>query len=157
MGSEQHPLVGQWIHWHLKSGIDLSGHVAKSASGRAVFDQLTIYSQEPITAELLRSLPLGRFEALANGAGLFADADERSVKGEGVTPAALRLRIPETRRKPDSFYKAVAKAFTAANRGSDRPAALIAEVNDVPVSTVHRWVKEARRRGLLAPGRRPSK
>jgi hypothetical protein len=24
----------------------------------------------------------------------------------------------------------------------------------VPVTTVHRWVKEARRRGLLGPGRR---
>jgi len=29
----------------------------------------------------------------------------------------------------------------------------LAEANGVPVSTVHRWVKEARRRGFLPPGR----
>ena len=30
----------------------------------------------------------------------------------------------------------------------------LAEINGVPPTTVHRWIKEARRRGLLGPGRR---
>jgi hypothetical protein len=35
---------------------------------------------------------------------------------------------------------------------SPRPVADLATANEVPVSTAQRWVKEARRRGLLAPG-----
>jgi transposase-like protein len=34
-----------------------------------------------------------------------------------------------------------------------RPVAELAGANEVPVATAQRWVKEARRGGLLAPGR----
>lgn len=36
---------------------------------------------------------------------------------------------------------------------SPRPVADLARDNAVPVTTAQRWVKEARRRGMLAPGR----
>ena len=35
-----------------------------------------------------------------------------------------------------------------------RPAVELATANDVPVSTVHAWIKEARRRGLEPYGQR---
>ncbi len=68
----------------------------------------------------------------------------------------LKVKIPAEQRKPDSFYEQVAARWTVVHViwGSKNPAKKLAEANDVPVSTVHRWVKEARRRGILGPGQR---
>lgn len=58
-------------------------------------------------------------------------------------------------RAPDDFYQGVADAFLwLIAAGSHRPAAELASRNGLPVTTVHRWVKEARRRGLLGNGER---
>jgi hypothetical protein len=68
---------------------------------------------------------------------------------------ALQLRIPDGPKRPDSFYKRVAELYSAlAANGSRRPASEIAEANDIQVTTVHRWIKEARRRDLLGSGRK---
>jgi hypothetical protein len=72
-----------------------------------------------------------------------------------VRRRALQLRIPEDPKKPDAFYVRVAELYAAlAGSGSRRPAREIADANDVPVTTVHRWVKEARARKKLGSGRR---
>lgn len=71
-------------------------------------------------------------------------------------PADLIVKVPVSRAYGDDFYQSVADAYLAAASGSNRPAKEIAEVNDVPVATVHRWVKEARRRKML-PTARPGK
>lgn len=63
------------------------------------------------------------------------------------------LYQPEKRPYPDSFFYEVALAYSSVSRWSDRPAVEISEAHDVPVSTVHRWIKEARKRGFLPPGR----
>lgn len=62
----------------------------------------------------------------------------------------LKLDVPTDRKKPNTFYAEVAATFSRAASASKRPALLLADANGVPVSTIHRWVKEARRRGLLA-------
>jgi hypothetical protein len=61
----------------------------------------------------------------------------------------LRVKDPGTRRKPDKFYSQIAELYLAQGSISDRPAKDIAEANGLPVTTVHRWLKEARNRGLL--------
>lgn len=61
-------------------------------------------------------------------------------------------RTPSTRALGDAFYASVADAYRLAARHLPGPAKAIAEANGVPVSTVHRWVKEARRRNHLPPG-----
>jgi hypothetical protein len=68
----------------------------------------------------------------------------------------LTLRIPTGLKKPDAFYQRVGELYTMlADAGSRRPAQEIADANEgVEVTTVHRWIKEARRRGLLGSGRR---
>ena len=66
----------------------------------------------------------------------------------------LRLRVPKGQPKPDSFYREVARLFGEVSVNTPRPAAVLAEANEVPVARIHGWVKEARRRGLLAPGER---
>jgi transposase-like protein len=135
-----------------------------------------------LTAGMLRALPVARIEAAANDpdpvaaiqieqviregppidpskpyASLPSDSffrDPRRVARRRRTIRQLRLRVPQGSRKPDDFYERVAQAYvTEVSRGSRGPAAAIAEANGVPVTTVHRWVKEARRRGLLGkPG-----
>ena len=57
-------------------------------------------------------------------------------------------------RKPDWFYQEVANQYGRLVAASNRPATEMAEVHGIPVTTVHRWVKEARRRGFLGPGRK---
>jgi len=66
----------------------------------------------------------------------------------------LRLEVPSTVAYPDSFYQAVADAYSFLALASKRPAVELADANGVPPSTTRRWVKEARRRGLLAPGQK---
>ena len=54
---------------------------------------------------------------------------------------------------PDAFYVAVAAVYRQLAATSPRPVADLARDNAVPVTTAQRWVKEARRRGMLGPGR----
>lgn len=69
-------------------------------------------------------------------------------------PIDLHLEVPGDRRGyGDDFYRRVAAVYGAASQRSRGPAQMIADANGVPVSTVHRWVKEARRRGFLGAGR----
>jgi len=57
-------------------------------------------------------------------------------------------------KRPDEFYRSVAEAYSWLAGRVRRPAVELAAVNGVPSTTIHRWVKEARRRGVLGPGRR---
>jgi hypothetical protein len=65
-----------------------------------------------------------------------------------------RLHVPTSNPKPARFYKQVAELYIRLTDASRRPAAELAEAAGVPVSTAHRWVREARRRGFLPPGQR---
>jgi hypothetical protein len=67
------------------------------------------------------------------------------------TKPRLRRIEPWTGKRPDEFYRQVADVFTRAKavKGRPGPAQRIAAANHVPVTKVHRWVKEARRRGLM--------
>ena len=66
----------------------------------------------------------------------------------------IRFNITEGKR-PDKFYSAVADAFLWLTAAGDQAAApALAEANHVPPTTVYRWLKEARERGVLSlPGR----
>jgi hypothetical protein len=65
---------------------------------------------------------------------------------------SARLTVPEGSRKPDAFYRRVATTYSALAAHSTRPAAELAEANNIPASTAHRWIKRARELGFLAPG-----
>jgi hypothetical protein len=175
-----------------------------SSTGRLAVVELVLSRWPGVTADALRSIPLGRVEAWANGAGrerVLADLDHRSklsddertsadnlarqraswgepapgavetveaseafIAETSAKPVALRsgvrnltLRVPEGQPKPDSFYAEVARLYGKVAIDTPRPAVALAEANGVPVSQVHGWVKEARRRGLLAPGERQAR
>jgi hypothetical protein len=120
---------------------------------------------DQLSAEVLRSIPVGRIEAAAN-AQLHPSAPDPGADPlawpEGTSPLdADGLRVPDELRTaddagrgyPDMFYGAVAAAYRLLAAASPRPVADLAGANEVPVTTAQRWVKEARRRGHLAPGR----
>jgi hypothetical protein len=149
--------------------------------GRLVVSEMYLAAEGGITSERLRALPVARAEAAANSPAAkeevlratgttTSDTVEVPVRAltsagsdpiafapaaEGVGPPRLKLRASGgPGRRADEFYRTVADAYSWLATQSKRPAAELAEWNGVPVTTVHRWVKEARRRRFLGPGRR---
>ena len=162
---------------------DGSGTVLANASladraGRLVITDLVVKA-ERVTGRALALIPLGRIEEIVNRAEL-AEGVRRSIETDGSDDDAGRtladlqrsgemsagasrprrsrrpgpLIVPAGRSYPDEFYERVAEAYAAHAALGSRPAMAMAELNEVPASTVHRWVKEARRRGVMAPSSR---
>ncbi|MUN38982.1 hypothetical protein [Actinomadura litoris] len=69
---------------------------------------------------------------------------------------SLKLRVPPPGKRPDSFYEQVAERYLWLASQGPKPAEALAraQVDEVSPSTVHLWVREARRRGILPPGQR---
>lgn len=68
-----------------------------------------------------------------------------------------KRRMPLTRpdgSDPEGFARRVAEAYNAATITTASPAKVLAEEAGVPVTTVHRWIREARQRGALPPARK---
>ena len=99
---------------------------------------------------LLHEKPHERFQVLA-------ESDRRKLQ-DGVEHFTgwrhPRIHRPDGPRYDDSFYEAVAKVYLWHVKRRLPPAPVLAEANDVELTTAHRWIKEARRRGLLPPGTR---
>lgn len=118
-----------------------------------------------VTADWLRAIPIGQMTAWVNLQGndiyswltIPGDMAGEVMFDESQFSAAADLDLDldldgYPRAKPDAFYRHVARLHTALRAAGERgPAKAIAEANRVPVSTVHRWMKEARRRGVM-PG-----
>lgn len=155
---------------HIRRLILLRFH--RAADGRWEVEEVYLPPDPgvPLRSEHLL-VPLARLEALINSPGyrdrLLASFQGPKLSMEGAMlllaglPAQVREReqqmerldIPTARRYPDSFYEQLAELYGAWAAEGRRPAAAIAEANGIPVSQVHGWIKEARRRGVLSPGR----
>jgi hypothetical protein len=122
--------------------------VAEHADGR--FHVEALHVEGIVSAEVLRAIPIGRIEGLAN-ALLHPHAADRGWRDIARLPDEL-LTL-DSRSRPDEFYATVASTYRHLVSATARPVAEMAAANDVPRTTAHRWVKEARRRGMLAPGR----
>jgi hypothetical protein len=107
-------------------------------------------------------VPIRHLETiLANVVRRDAVAEPESIRvGVTVPPTRRglripkRLRVPERRRLSDDFYRRVADLYSWCAVSGVAPAPALSEANDVAETTVHAWVKEARRRGVLAPARK---
>lgn len=170
MSGRLYHLDGDWYEWRQRPALPGSVHVRVEAhdDGRLGLAELRVIGQP--TSELLRAIPVGRIEATANAQLTVVDAS--------VVPAPVRRRRRATAGapqpptpndtgwerprpdaptgqggRPDRFYADVAAEYQHLTRMSRRPATDLADQYGVPVTTAHRWIKEARRRGLLAPGR----
>ncbi|HEV2891417.1 MAG TPA: hypothetical protein VGX28_13675 [Frankiaceae bacterium] len=140
-----------WYAWLDGTRDNVAVHVrfGRRADGRLHIDALKL--EGTVSAEALRSIPVGRIEAAANAQLVTPGAKPRK-------PETALARIPEefranaVRGYPDAFYDSVATAYRTLAASTPKPVAEIAFANEVPVTTAQRWVKEARRRGLLSPG-----
>ena len=156
---------GGWVTFSTRRfPVPISVRFAVATTGRLVPVELRLTHDEGITPGLLRKVPLGRLEAIANTGGT-AEAIRRALSGQGaadrghvhyVRPGALlrppdpRLDVPAARPYPDSFYEQVAKVYVElVQLGVQGPAPVIAAANDVLVTRVHGWIREARKRGFL--------
>jgi hypothetical protein len=144
-------LGDHWYTWSdgVPEGAELRVHATVADDGRYHLDALEYAG--PVSATLLRTIPVGRIEAAVN-------ALARHGHDPGRKPA--EARVPDKLRNhsvpgyPDEFYEVIARAYRALAADSPRPIVELAEANEVPLTTAQRWVKEARRRALLPPGRR---
>jgi len=115
--------------------------------GRFLVEELRLLGG--VSAERLRSVPLGRIEAAANALMHSSAGLQQGVPAE----IPHELRLTSVRGYPDRFYDAVAAAYRTLAHASTKPVVDLAEANEVPVTTAQRWIREARTRGKLPPGR----
>jgi hypothetical protein len=148
------PADDGWYHWlDAPPQTFLSVWLDQADDGR--YHVAGLHIQGQLSANDLRAIPLGRIEAAANA---LLHGHEPLAPGSGRR-RPVKARIPEKLRRtgvrgyPEEFYDAVAGAYRRLVAHSSRPIAELAESNDVPVTTAQRWVREARARGKLPPGR----
>jgi len=153
---------------------------APDEQGRLEPVELRLDSGTPIDTTLLRRLPLAHMRTFANTfldvrdqladqhgpmnvpvGGRPTDPLDRTAYPQAMQPGhphakqhvRRRLKVPAG-AKGDGFYRQVATVYSALAAASNRPAVELAAANNVPLTTAHRWVKEARRRGFLPPGQK---
>lgn len=154
-----------WVTLEVDPGFVVHVKGAKRADGSFVLAGLMV--EGDIDSTVLQRLKPARLLARITPMLRVIDAVDGSADDDdGVTLGVLRAQVPERRpRSPrrkllgrpdggDGFYERVAAAYRSATETSDTPAVVLAGENDVPVETMRRWIKEARRRGLLEPGRK---
>lgn len=134
-------------------------HVAADPRGAAFsspllrtlpFSRMVAAVNREVVREQLRPLmpAANMIESASFGSGLIAWTF-KPLEPVVANQPILALTVPSDRRKPDEFYALVADTYLAQATLSNRAAQDLAEANTVPVSTVHRWLKEARNRGVL--------
>lgn len=75
--------------------------------------------------------------------------------GEGEIPAGECpiVRKPGPGRLTDEFLSEVGDAYRWLANAKMKPSPTIADMAGVPVATARRWIYEARKRGIMPPGR----
>jgi transposase-like protein len=118
--------------------------------------QLTVVDDAVVPTVLTRRRSPAAREPQASERGWDTISPAHARARPGAPAAALERALAQDgtrRRHPDAFYQQVAAAYLSLAQASSRPAAELAEASGVPASTAHRWIKEARHRGFLPPGR----
>jgi hypothetical protein len=159
---------GGWLLGSNPRGDRVSVRFAKNDAGRWEPMELRMDAETPLDSTALRRVSLTAMESCANGIArehletrLHHDEPKpwwrppHMQPGEAWHPERrLRSKLAIPAKKSDTFYKRVAVRYSQLAARSNRPAVEMANANGVPVTTVHRWVKEARRRGFLPPGQK---
>lgn len=141
-----------YIHpWREEDGSAELRFRGQKVEGRWVVTEIQMTAPDGLNGTMVRQIPWTRLEAHLAARERARQHPKSVLRIETVHPAEIRLRSPRKRPYGDDFYRAVADAYVAA---IDRPAVRIAAASKVPVTSVHNWVREARRRGFLPPGRK---
>jgi hypothetical protein len=143
---------GGWLRWTGEPGHLGTIRVRAKQSDDGRWHLTALWLDGSVSAEALRAVPVGRIEAALNSQ-LHAQAPSGRARSVRSARVPDRLRSTAVSGYPDAFYESVANIYRSLVATSSSPVAALAEANNVPLSTAQRWVKEARRRALLPPGR----
>lgn len=127
-------------------GADLWAQFKPDPDGRMVFVGMLLLT-DGLTGNLLRRVPIGPLEDAARQAGI-------------GSPTAMKVeldRLPPLRRgdlDAGEFLALVAEHYKVWARYEARPVAGMASRWGVPSGTVHSWVHDARKAGLLPEAER---
>ena len=146
------PEEGGWLRWTGEPTHLGTIRVRAEQAGDGRWHLTSLWLDGPVSAEALRAVPVGRIEAALNSQ-LHGEAPAERARAVRSARVPDRLRSTAVSGYPDAFYESVAAIYRALVATSSSPVAHLAEANNVPLSTAQRWVKEARRRSLLPPGR----
>jgi hypothetical protein len=139
-----------WYEWLDDPPLAVPVYVRLDEHADGRLHAVALHVEGVLSAEVLRAIPIGRIEALANSL-LHPHSADGGWRRVARLPDELLLADP--RRRPDEFYATVASAYRHLVSATAKPVVELAMANEVPRTTAHRWVKEARRRGMLPPGR----
>jgi hypothetical protein len=115
-----------------------------------------------ITVAEWRSFPAAKVESMANTPQMYrllldsehSDTPPAVPPTRRITPERPPPELPPgVRRRPDSHYQRVADVYTFHVGNGDPPAKRMSEDWEIPITTINRWVKEARARGFLGEAR----
>jgi hypothetical protein len=135
-----------WFEWLHDANHSVRVRLGQADDGRLHVSAIQIEGNDlPISASTLRAVPLGRIEAHANASQHGDSHDDATIPDE--------LFTLDGRGRSDDFYAHVAAIYRHLVANTKQPVASLAEANRVPKTTAHRWIKEARARGHLPPGR----
>lgn len=160
-GSGDKVWAGLGDEWRAVDGV-IEGHRVYvkwtyAEDGRSHLSGLHL-ADVPITSDLLRAIQVGRLETLGAKWGEAAAETLYNAIATGLPPSPDGgLAGPLRREKgedPDVFADRVAQYYRVFASISPKPAKMIADSSGVPLATVHGWIREARLRGKLPPGKR---
>jgi hypothetical protein len=156
-----------WVTAYWRRGVGSRERVA-----RVRFEPLTNGWQRPkdvfVSASVLDDVPLRKIELAVNATDVVTETLEKwrdkpspvdfgsAVQSALRSYSRMRLKRPSGRKLDDDFYRGVAFSYRDAVRRGLNPAKTLAADANKPVSTVNRWIGEARERGHLPrtePGR----
>jgi hypothetical protein len=127
----------------LPGGVEVFTRLEDDHNGRSVVREVVVRSDDRVASDHLHRIPLSSVERLISGHQLVAELHARDLE-------PLQRRSDDT---PEKFAERVAQHYLVYSAVSRAPAVTIAEKAQVPVSRVHRWIREARKLGKLPPGR----
>lgn len=151
--------------------------VTEGKDGRWSVTDMHWPGARPIRTEDLRKVPIGKIEAFCNlpeivevlhskmsanpktleqiarKSVVAVNVVNREIQQRRAVQRITKLRIPDERPYPSEFYAQVAAIYSDLSAAVRNPAIEFSEKANVPLSTVHRWIKEARARGELLPSR----
>ena len=129
------------------------GWITKGADGRSVLSfALGGATTYPLEVSVTPDALLEAYSERDDTGTTLGELRERAT--HKLRPAKREVVGRPDGTNSDRFYQRFAATYRSAATESSKPAVILAGENDVPVETVRRWIKEARRRGHLEPGRK---
>jgi hypothetical protein len=149
---------------YIVARLEVPGPVMFDRTDAVVQPEAVVVHAEVLTPRVVTGTARGELGFSGTATGRKVELTDSGAGADSLTVTVKERSAAMLRRsalfkappgpKPDDFYEKVAIAYERLSVRSNRPAAEIAEAIEVPLTTVHRWVKRARQLGYLPPGQK---